>query len=65
MLDKRTEQRVNIRFLVTQKKPADETLNLLRKACGVTPYEEILCLNGTRGLQKEEVMRKINDLAVR
>lgn len=34
MLDKKIEQRINIKFLVKLKKTATETLNLLREAYG-------------------------------
>jgi len=53
MLDKEIEQRINIKFLVKLKKTATKSLNLLREAYGETSYEELVCLNETRDLQKE------------
>jgi len=58
MLGKK-EQWVNIIFLVKLEKTAIETFSL-------TPYQELVCLNGTRGFQEKERMWKMmNELPVR
>jgi hypothetical protein len=47
------------------KLTAIEMLNCYMRCMKKTPYQELMCLNGARGLQKEERMWKmINDLAV-